>query len=165
MKKFIQSLFLLLSMSILLGGFLIGCSENASDPVEPAGFYQDSEDDSIAIRFKSCSCVEYARAATGIQIYGDGKDWDDNAAAYGYSISSTPVIGGAMNFEAGAHGANGTYGHVAKVVYAYEYTWNHWVVKVRHANWGGTDSHLGCNNVSYKIFTIVEGDNTVHFIY
>ena|SRR2546421_4867533 len=117
-----------------------------------------------AVKAKVCQCVEYTRSATGIQIYGNANQWDNNAKSYGYRLSSVPVVGGVVNFEAGAYGGDKLYGHVAKVT-GYRDAGKYWTVQVRHANWpGSTFTDLGCSNVSDKTFTILKGDTSVHYI-
>jgi|GEM_PF-6165604 len=121
-----------------------------------------------AVKAKVCQCVEYTRSATGIKIYGNGNDWDNNAKSYRYKLSSTPVTNGAINFEAKAYGAHSLYGHVGKVKsYKSSSNGKDWIITVRHANWPSNSmfTELGCSNVSEKTFTIRKGDSSVHYIY
>jgi surface antigen len=119
---------------------------------------------SEAAKATPCQCVAYTRSATGIMIYGNGNQWDNNAKAYGYRLSSVPVIGGAINFEAGAYGADKNYGHVGKVT-GYKDGGSNWIIQVQHANWPGSMfTDQGCSNVSDKTFTIKKNDATVHYI-
>ncbi len=117
-----------------------------------------------AAKASPCQCVAYARLATGIMIYGNANQWDNNAKAAGYRLSSVPVIGGAINFEAGAYGADKYNGHVGKVT-SYRDSGNYWTIQVRHANWPGSMfTDQGCSNVSDKTFTIKKNDPSVHYI-
>lgn len=121
----------------------------------------------------NCQCTEYTKCATGMLIDGNGAQWDDysNAIARGYKVVSSPVVNGAMNFDASyfkdpiVHAA----GHVAKVI-AYSQTIDQksWVVTVDHANWH-TDGDLkltscGCSNVERHVFTVPKTATNVHYI-
>lgn len=46
---------------------------------------------------------------------GNGAQWNDTAARLGYKVGRKPKPGDVMCFEAGVHGADGYYGHVAVV--------------------------------------------------
>ena len=46
---------------------------------------------------------------------GNGAQWNDTAARFGYKVSKSPKPGDVMCFEAGVLGADGYYGHVAVV--------------------------------------------------
>lgn len=141
MKRTIHSVL----CSLILGLFL-----HSSGNVDAASF---------------CQCVEYARCASGIRIYGNANQWDNLAASYGYRLASHPMIPGVMNFEAGAYGSNSTFGHVAVPLSYYE-DGSYWVVRVRHSNWGeGTMTDCGCTNVSEKTFRVPKYDPSVHYIY
>jgi hypothetical protein len=73
-------------------------------------------------------CVEFARLASGISLFGDAKTWWDQARAQ-YAQIANPAPGAVMVF---ASRRNMKAGHVAvvkKVVSARE-------VLVDHANWG-----------------------------
>jgi hypothetical protein len=98
-------------------------------------------------------------------ISGNGYQWDENASALGYKIVSSPVVGGVMNFEKGAYGADAKYGHVGKIV-SYTSSGTNWLVTLRHANWpsGTKISDCGCSNVYEKVFTVSKNATNVHYI-
>jgi len=129
-------------------------------PVLVAFFVIFSVSNSYA--FNSCQCTTYAKCATGLNITGDGKDWDNNAGSKN-KVGSTPIVGGAMNFEKGAYGADSNHGHVGKVM-SYKSDGSYWKVTVRHANWSTKFSNCGCDNVSEKEFRVKKGDSQVHYI-
>ena len=75
----------------------------------------------------SLQCVPYARAATGIELYGDAADWWDQAEGR-YQRGSAPVPGGVLVFR---RSGRLPYGHVSVVraqVSARE-------IRVDQANW------------------------------
>ena len=82
-------------------------------------------------------CVPYARALTGIQIYGDAHSWWDQAESR-YARGATPEVGAVMAFR--PHG-NMRLGHVAAVSKVIDSR----RVLISHANWSifdGTRGHV-----------------------
>ncbi|WP_305098107.1 CHAP domain-containing protein [Croceibacterium aestuarii] len=80
-------------------------------------------------------CVPYARAVSGIQIFGDAYTWWDQAAGR-YRRGHTPRAGAVMAFE--RHG-NMRLGHVAAVSKVVDSR----TVLLRHANWSPLDGRGG----------------------
>jgi len=72
-------------------------------------------------------CVPYARAVSGIQIYGDAHTWWDQAAGR-YARGTQPRVGAVMSFR--PYG-NMRLGHVAAVSRIVDSR----TVLLRHANW------------------------------
>jgi len=73
-------------------------------------------------------CVEYARLATGIAIFGNAKTWWDKAR-YSYAQTSNPTPGAVMVFDARRKMSAGHVAVVKRVLSNRE-------VIVDHANWG-----------------------------
>ncbi|HUO98670.1 MAG TPA: CHAP domain-containing protein [Rhizomicrobium sp.] len=73
-------------------------------------------------------CVEYARLASGISIFGDARTWWDKAR-YTYAQTSTPTPGAVMVFDPRRKMRLGHVAVVKRVLSARE-------VIVDHANWG-----------------------------
>lgn len=42
-------------------------------------------------------CVQYARQATGIQLYGNANTWAKQAASKGYTVTNTPKVGAVLS--------------------------------------------------------------------
>ena len=80
-------------------------------------------------------CVPYARAATGIEIYGDAHSWWDQAEGR-YRRGSRPKPGAVMAFR--PSGAM-RLGHVAAVSRVIDSR----TVLLRHANWSPIDGRRG----------------------
>lgn len=80
-------------------------------------------------------CVPYARAVSGIAIYGDAWTWWDQAAGR-YGRGSRPRVGAVMAFE--PHGRM-ELGHVAAVSRVIDSR----TVLLRHANWSPIDGRRG----------------------
>ncbi|MDP2699373.1 CHAP domain-containing protein [Thalassospira sp.] len=80
-------------------------------------------------------CVPYARAVSGIEIYGDAWTWWDQAGEK-YSRGSTPQIGSVLALK---KTKNLSYGHVA-VVASVQDSRN---IMVNHANWGSDSRTRG----------------------
>ena len=81
----------------------------------------------LAGEASSLECAPYARAATGLLLFGDAADWWDEADGR-YPRSSVPVAGGVLVFR---RSERLPYGHVAVVraqVSARE-------IRVDQANW------------------------------
>jgi hypothetical protein len=110
-------------------------------------------------------CADYARYATGIDIIGSPKDWDNYAARYGYYLSDAPVTGGVISFEPGAYGADGSYGFVGVVSY-YKDDGNYWKVGVRYADaQGQAAGQYYYTGVYEKEYRLLKGDPSVHYVY
>lgn len=80
-------------------------------------------------------CAPFARAETGIQLFGPARDWWANAVGH-YARGSTPRDGAVMHFPA-SHGMPG--GHVAvvtRIVSDRE-------VMLTHANWSPINGRRG----------------------
>jgi hypothetical protein len=77
-------------------------------------------------------CVPFARAASGIQIYGDAWTWWNQADGR-YARGTRPKVGAVIVFE---KTARLPLGHVAVVSRVVEKR----VVMLTHANWSRTDS-------------------------
>lgn len=66
-------------------------------------------------------CTRYAdqryHDLTGFYVpwSGNAKDWATQAIAYGWTVSSTPVVPSIICLQGGIQGADATYGHVAVV--------------------------------------------------
>lgn len=80
-------------------------------------------------------CVPYARAQSGIQIYGDAHTWWDQAAGR-YDRGRTPRVGAVMAFR--PH-RNMELGHVAAVSRVVDAR----TVLLRHANWSPINGRRG----------------------
>ena len=80
-------------------------------------------------------CVPFARAASGIQIYGDAWTWWDKAAGH-YQRGDTPRTGAVIVF---ARTARLPLGHVAVISRVVEDR----VVMVTHANWSRQNGERG----------------------
>lgn len=80
-------------------------------------------------------CVPYARAVSGIQIYGDAWTWWDQAEGR-YARGTMPKAGAVMAFV--PHG-NMRLGHVAAVSRVIDRR----TVLLRHANWSPIDGRRG----------------------
>jgi len=80
-------------------------------------------------------CVPYARAVTGVQIFGDARTWWDRAAGR-YARGSRPKVRAVMTFK--PYGAM-TLGHVAAVSRIVDTR----TVLLRHANWSPMNGRRG----------------------
>ncbi|MCX8132932.1 MAG: CHAP domain-containing protein [Roseococcus sp.] len=81
------------------------------------------------------SCVPYARAVTGMEISGNGRDWWHNAAGR-YARGRRPEIGSVLAFPASG-GMRA--GHVAVVSRIH----HNRLIEIDHANWGGPGIRRG----------------------
>ncbi len=81
------------------------------------------------------SCVPYARAVTGMEISGNGRDWWHNAAGR-YARGRRPEIGSILAFPASG-GMRA--GHVAVVSRIH----HNRLIEIDHANWGGPGIRRG----------------------
>jgi surface antigen len=85
-------------------------------------------------RAAAANCALYARAVTGVDLYGAAGGWWDEAAGR-YQRGQAPVVGSILVFRRTGHIPSGHVAVVSKVVSATE-------VWVDHANWRrGTVSH------------------------
>ncbi|MBW8754399.1 MAG: CHAP domain-containing protein [Sphingomonadales bacterium] len=92
--------------------------------------------DDDAVRLPSyLQCVPYARAVTGIRIYGDAYTWWDQAEGH-YARGREPRVGAVMAFR--PHG-NMRLGHVAAVSDVIDSR----TVLLRHANWSPINGRRG----------------------
>jgi surface antigen len=80
-------------------------------------------------------CVPFARAASGIQIYGDAWTWWDKAAGH-YQRGETPRPGAVIVFERTGRLPLGHVAVISRVV-------DRHVVMVTHANWSRQNGERG----------------------
>jgi len=80
-------------------------------------------------------CVPYARAVSGVQIFGDARTWWDQADGR-YARGTTPKVGAVMTFK--PYGQM-TLGHVAAVSRIIDSR----TVLLRHANWSPINGRRG----------------------
>lgn len=80
-------------------------------------------------------CVPFARAASGIQIYGDAWTWWDQAAGK-YRRGDAPKVGAVMVFAKTSRLPLGHVAVISRVVTSH-------VVMVTHANWSRFDGERG----------------------
>jgi surface antigen len=85
--------------------------------------------------YEGLQCVPYARAVSGVEIYGDAHTWWDQAQGR-YQRGSTPKVGAIMSFR--PHGAM-QLGHVAAVRKIIDAR----TVLISHANWSTIDGQRG----------------------
>jgi surface antigen len=81
------------------------------------------------------SCVPYARAATGMEISGNGRDWWHNAAGR-YERGNRPQAGAVLAFPGSGGMRSGHVAVVERVVGPRE-------ISIHHANWGGPGIRRG----------------------
>ncbi len=81
------------------------------------------------------SCVPYARAITGMDIRGNGRDWWHSAAGR-YHRSQRPVEGSVLSFPGSGSMPMGHVAVVSRVVHGR-------LVEIDHANWGGPGIRRG----------------------
>ncbi len=93
----------------------------------------DDSDDGDALPYRQC--VPFARAASGIQLFGDAHTWWDQADGR-YARGRQPKVGAVMSFR--PHGPM-TLGHVAMVSRVIDQR----TVLLRHANWSPIDGRRG----------------------
>jgi len=80
-------------------------------------------------------CVPFARAASGIQIYGDAWTWWDKAEGH-YRRGDTPRVGAVIVFAQSPRLPRGHVAVVSRIV-------DRRVVMVTHANWSRLDGARG----------------------
>lgn len=88
-----------------------------------------------AASFTPISCVPYARTRSGIRIFGNGREWWNNAAGR-YARGQQPEAGSILSFPASG---SMRLGHVAVVSRVIEAR----VIEIDHANWGGPGIRRG----------------------
>ena len=91
-------------------------------------------------------CVPFARAASGVQIYGDAWTWWDQAAGR-YQRGSTPRVGAVVAF---ARSDKLRLGHVAVVSRIVERR----VLMLTHANWSRVDGVRGHVEQDVTLFDV-----------
>lgn len=89
----------------------------------------------LARRDGGISCVPYARGVTGMAIFGNGRDWWDNAAGT-YDRGQRPEPGSVMAFRASGSMTRGHVAVVGRVLGPRQ-------VLIDHANWGGPGIRKG----------------------
>ena len=117
-----RSLLLALPLALAAAGPVRAC------PVPPAGL-------SLAALPMALQCVPYARAASGIQIFGDAHTWWGQAKGH-YARGFAPKVGAVMAFH--PHGKM-VLGHVAYVSRIVDTR----TVLLRHANWSPINGKTG----------------------
>ena len=80
-------------------------------------------------------CVPYARAATGIQLYGDAHTWWSQANGR-YSRGTTPKVGAVMAFKPYGKMVLGHVAAVSRIIDSRH-------VLLRHANWSPINGRRG----------------------
>jgi hypothetical protein len=75
------------------------------------------------------SCVPYARSVTGMEIFGNGREWWHNAAGR-YARGQRPETGSILSFPSTGGMSLGHVAVVARVVHGR-------MIEIDHANWGG----------------------------
>lgn len=93
-------------------------------------------------------CVPFARAASGIQIYGDAWTWWGQAAGK-YQRGSQPRVGAVMAF---ARNSRLPLGHVAVVSRIVEPR----VIMITHANWSRIGGRRGQVEQDVTVFDVSE---------
>ncbi len=124
--------------SVLVGGFAAGVPLRAATQVQTA-----QPQRGLTRQGGYLQCVPYARAVTGIKIFGDAHTWWGQAEGK-YARGELPKVGAVMNFR--SHG-NSRLGHVAAVSRIVDAR----TVLLRHANWsvrGGIENDVRAIDVS-----------------
>lgn len=80
-------------------------------------------------------CVTFARAFSGVQLFGDAATWWGQAAGR-YDQGSAPRAGAVLVFKPSGHMRVGHVATVSEIVSPRE-------IKVTHANWSPIDGHRG----------------------
>jgi uncharacterized repeat protein (TIGR01451 family) len=100
-----------------------------------------------------CQCVDYVKAYFGItDPTGNAKDMGTYFAAHGWSSVSSPTPGAVIILQPTFQDKNGWYvdptnGHVGIIKSVSPGPQGYWAVNMRSANYGGTETELGCNDV------------------
>lgn len=80
-------------------------------------------------------CVTFARAFSGVQIFGDAARWWDAAVGH-YAEGSVPRVGGVLVFKATAQMRVGHVATVSQIISPRE-------IRVTHANWSPVAGRRG----------------------
>jgi surface antigen len=96
-------------------------------------------------------CVPFARAASGIQIYGDAWTWWDQAEGH-YQRSHTPRVGAVIVF---AKTSQLRLGHVAVVSRVVEDR----VLMLTHANWSRQNGERGHAEQDVTLYDVSEDND------
>ena len=111
-----------------------GAAKPAATPITIAGVTipKDGEDDAprVVRARRRLQCVPFARAVSGIEIYGNARTWW-NKAKGAYSKLANPKAGAVMVFASTRRIRQGHVAVVKEIVSSRE-------VKVDHANWGNS---------------------------
>jgi len=100
-----------------------------------AASYGDGDTNSAPGIPSGIQCVPYARARSGVQLYGDAHTWWDQAAGR-YARGSRPRVGAVMSFPSYGPMQLGHVAAVSKVIDAR-------TVLLSHANWSPIDGRRG----------------------
>ena len=100
-----------------------------------------------------CQCVDYIKHYYGISgSTGNAKDMGPNLVRYyGFRRIYTPVVGAVVIFQPAFGSVNAYYGHVGRIV-AVTDLGTYWQVKVRSANYGGSQTMSNCTNMNDVVF-------------
>lgn len=107
----------------------------AAAAISPQGWSPDSLRAQVLALAKSWQCVTFARAFSGLQIFGDAWTWWDSAAGK-YARGQQPESGSVLVFR--KHGGMSR-GHVAVV----SQVLTERVVQITHANWSPIGGRRG----------------------
>ncbi|NBC35129.1 CHAP domain-containing protein [Novosphingobium sp. FSY-8] len=114
----------------------IGCASLAPQAIaRPAIEFVDVRGGGSTALPTYLQCVPYARAVSGIQLFGDARSWWSQAEGR-YARGTTPRVGAVMTFK--PHG-NMVLGHVAAVSKIIDAR----TVLLRHANWSPIGGQRG----------------------
>ncbi|GGG52101.1 hypothetical protein GCM10010964_44050 [Caldovatus sediminis] len=97
------------------------------------------------------SCVPYARQVSGIEIFGNGREWWHNAAGL-YERGSAPEVGSVLAFPASGSMRLGHVSVVSRVVSGRE-------ILVDHANWGGPGIRRGTVMRGVSVIDVSPGND------
>lgn len=122
-------------MGLALGAMLLAAPLPAITLVEPAPRYH-------------WECVPFARAVSGIQIFGDARTWWDQAQGH-YQRGSRPVVGAVLTFI--PYGRM-ELGHVATVSDIVDDR----TILVTHANWSPINGRRGQVERNVKVVDVSE---------
>ncbi len=101
---------------------LAACTSSLPAPVSGRGIAGPTEGENAAVE-----CGPFARALSGVQLYGDAADWWEKADGL-YARTSTPEIGSVLVFRRSFRLAHGHVGVVSAVISDRE-------IRVTQANW------------------------------
>lgn len=120
-------------LAVLCGFTLFGSGSYAADFIGSGQFGTSFNKNGQTLPY--LQCVPYARAVSGIQIYGDALTWWGQAEGR-YARGKRPKVGAVMSFR--PHGRM-ELGHVAAVSGIIDSR----TVLLRHANWSEIDGRRG----------------------